>query len=89
MTAEVLVGILSSSIGNQESGDGVAALMSLIRSPRELIDALAHDQARAAELRSMTNRVRLLSATLEALMDNLAAGSADPGPTPSEPEAGR
>jgi len=71
MTAEVLVGILSSSIGHNEGEDGIAALVSLIRSPRELLEAAAHDKARAAELRNMTNRVRLLSATLDALLANM------------------
>lgn len=82
MTAEVLVGILSASIGSQEGGDGVAALISLIRSPRELLDAMAHDRARAEELRGMTKRVRLLSATLNALLANMAPGPAAPEPSP-------
>jgi len=85
MTAEVLVGILSTSIGNQEGGDGVAALISLIRSPREVLDAMAHDRARAEELRGMTKRVRLLSATLDALLANMAPAPAEPTPPAARP----
>ena len=87
MTAEVLVGILSASIGNREGGDGIAALISLIRSPRELLDAMAHDRARAEELRGMTKRVRLLSATLDALLANMTPPQPEPSPPPRHPPA--
>ena len=57
--------------------DGIAALLSFIRSPRDLLEALAHDEQRAADLRGLTKRVRLLSATLEALLGNMAQGGAE------------
>jgi hypothetical protein len=86
MTAEVLVGILSSAIGEHEREEGIAALVSLIRSPHELLEALAHDQARAAALRTMTEQVRLLAATLDALLANMAVpqqpGQGVPDPSP-------
>ena len=86
MTAEVLVGILSSSIGEHEREEGIAALVSLIRSPRELLEALAHDKARAAVLRTMTNQVRLLAATLDALLANMPPPQPGPdAPPPSGP----
>jgi PHB/PHA accumulation regulator DNA-binding domain len=92
MTAEVLVGILSSSISQHDAEEGVAALISLIRSPRELLEALAHDRARATALRSMTKRVRLLSATLDALVASMPAAQtaqADPEAPASPGRAGQ
>jgi len=80
MTAEVLVSVLSNSIAEQDSTDGIAALLSLIRSPHDVLRSLAADRQRVADLRGLTKRVRLLSATLEALL----SGTSEPPPEPGD-----
>ena len=78
MTCEVLVGILGKSVGEQPDPGDIPLLISLIRAPGDLLGAMFGDEQRTAELREMVERVRLLSATVDALisqMEGRASGS--------------
>ena len=76
MTSEVLVGILGNSMHGTIEGDKTL-LLSLIRSPNDLISAMLHDEQRTEELRAMGDRVRLLSATIDALLGQMDEGGGD------------
>jgi polyhydroxyalkanoate synthesis repressor PhaR len=89
MTSEVLVGILGNSMGAGTIDGDTALLTSLIRTPNDLVAALFKDEQRTEELRAMGERVRLLSATIDALLGQMDDGgepppapAPKPGPTP-------
>jgi polyhydroxyalkanoate synthesis repressor PhaR len=84
MTCEVLVGILGKSVGERPGQDDIPLLISLIRAPSDLLGAMFRDEQRAAELRDMVERVRLLSATIDALITQIEPRAAPDG----APEAG-
>ena len=89
MTSEVLVGILGNSIGAGTIEGDTLLLTSLIRTPGDLMAALLKDEQRTEELRAMGQRVRLLSATIDALLGQMdGEGQAPPGPSP-KPAAAR
>jgi polyhydroxyalkanoate synthesis repressor PhaR len=71
MTCEVLVGILGRTVGKRPDPDDIPLLISLIRAPGDLLGAMFRDEQRAAELREMLERVRLLSATVDALISQM------------------
>ncbi len=87
MTSEVLVGILGNAMGAGKTVDGdKALLMSLIRTPDDLLAAMVKDDQRTEELRAMGERVRLLSATIDALLGQMDQGeSASPPPAKPRP----
>ncbi|MDQ1515457.1 MAG: hypothetical protein QOE80_1287 [Actinomycetota bacterium] len=89
MTSEVLVGILGNSMGAGTIDGDTTLLTSLIRTPNDLVAALFKDEQRTEELRAMGERVRLLSATIDALLGQMDDGgepppapAPKPGPTP-------
>lgn len=83
MTSEVLVGILGNAMQAGTIEGDTALLLSLIRSPNDLLAAMANDEQRTEELRSMGERVRLLSATIDALLGQMdQQGGDDAGPSP-------
>lgn len=84
MTSEVLVGILGNSISDGTIEGDVLLLTSLIRSPDDLLTAMANDEQRTEELRSMGERVRLLSATIDALLGQMDQGD-EPEPAAASP----
>jgi polyhydroxyalkanoate synthesis repressor PhaR len=91
MTSEVLVGILGNSMHDGTIEGDKTLLLSLIRSPNDLLAAMVNDEQRTEELRAMGERVRLLSATIDALlgqMDQPAAEEARPAP-PAKPPAAK
>ena len=71
MTSEVLVGILGNSISDGTVEGDTLLLTSLIRSPDDLLTAMMQDEQRTEELRAMGERVRLLSATIDALLGQM------------------
>ena len=71
MTSEVLVGILGNAMGDGTVEGDKSLLMSLIRSPDDLLAAMFKDEQRTEELRAMGERVRLLSATIDALLGQI------------------
>lgn len=71
MTSEVLVGILGNAMGDGTVEGDKSLLMSLIRSPDDLLAAMFKDEQRTEELRAMGERVRLLSATIDALLGQM------------------
>ena len=85
MTSEVLVGILGNAIGDGTLEGDTALLLSLIRSPDDLLAAMVNDEQRTEELRSMGERVRLLSATIDALLGQMdePGGSDEAGTAPA------
>ena len=85
MTSEVLVGILGNSMHDGTIEGDTLLLTSLIRTPNDLLAAMVNDEERTEELRAMGERVRLLSATIDALlgqMDQGAEPAADAAPKP-------
>jgi polyhydroxyalkanoate synthesis repressor PhaR len=68
MTSEVLVGILGHTMGAGTIEGDTRLLTSLIRTPGDLLAAMFKDDQRTEELRAMGERVRLLSATIDALL---------------------
>ena len=84
MTSEVLVGILGNSISDGTIEGDVLLLTSLIRSPDDLLAAMMQDEQRTDELRAMGERVRLLSATIDALLGQMDHGG-DPEPAAAPP----
>ena len=72
VTADLLVTIVGSSVGDRTRDDEVTALLSLIRSPNKLLASVAEDDGVAEQLRVMRERIRLLSATLDAVLENAA-----------------
>jgi polyhydroxyalkanoate synthesis repressor PhaR len=81
MTSEVLVGILGNSMHDGTIAGDTVLLTSLIRSPDDLLAAMMQDEQRTEELRAMGERVRLLSATIDALLGQMDQGG------PAEPAA--
>ncbi len=71
MTSEVLVGILGNSMHDGTIEGDTMLLLSLIRTPNDLMAAMVNDGQRTEELRSMGERVRLLSATIDALLGQM------------------
>jgi polyhydroxyalkanoate synthesis repressor PhaR len=88
MTGEVLVGILGNSVGDRTADGDIPLLTSLIRAPSDLLQAMAADEERTEELRAMGERVRLLSATIDALLGQMegeeAAGPSPPAKAPAK-----
>jgi polyhydroxyalkanoate synthesis repressor PhaR len=90
MTSEVLVGILGNSMHDGTIEGDSLLLTSLIRTPNDLMAAMINDGQRTEELRAMGERVRLLSATIDALLGQMdeAPGSeeaAAPPPAKASP----
>jgi polyhydroxyalkanoate synthesis repressor PhaR len=81
MTSEVLVGILGNSMHAGTIEGDTLLLTSLIRTPNDLMAAMFKDEQRTEELRSMGERVRLLSATIDALLGQMDEEK-EPEPTP-------
>jgi polyhydroxyalkanoate synthesis repressor PhaR len=80
MTSEVLVGILGNAMHDGQIEGDTALLLSLIRSPNDLVAAMVNDEQRTEELRAMGERVRLLSATIDALLGQMDQGAGDEAP---------
>ena len=80
MTGEVLVGILGNSVGERPADADIALLTSLIRTPGDLLAAMFRDEQRTEELRAMGERVRFLSATIDALLGQMEEAQAAPPP---------
>lgn len=75
MTGEVLVGILGNSVGERPGEGDIPLLTSLIRAPGDLLGAMFRDEQRTEQLRDMGERVRLLSATIDALLGQMESGA--------------
>ena len=89
MTSEVLVGILGNSMHAGTIEGDTLLLTSLIRSPDDLLAAMVNDDQRTEELRAMGERVRLLSATIDALLGQMDQGAEEEAPRtvrPTSPE---
>ena len=71
-TGEVLVGILGNSVVERPEEADLALLISLIRTPGDLLAAMFLDEERTEELRAMGERVRLLSSTIDAVLGGQA-----------------
>jgi len=82
MTSEVLVGILGNAMGAGTIEGDKSLLLSLIRSPEDLLAAMLKDEQRTEELRAMGERVRLLSATIDALLGQMDQEGDDASPEP-------
>lgn len=81
MTSEVLVGILGNSMHDGTIEGDTLLLTSLIRTPNDLLSAMMQDEQRTEELRAMGERVRLLSATIDALLGQMdEPGATEPAP---------
>ena len=91
MTSEVLVGILGNSMHAGTIEGDTVLLTSLIRSPDDLLAAMMNDGQRTEELRAMGERVRLLSATIDALLGQMDQdGGGEPAaPPPATPRPAR
>lgn len=81
MTGEILIGILGNAMGAGTIDADTSLLLSLIRSPDDLLAAMLNDEQRADELRSMGERVKLLSATIDALLGQMEDTSHEPAAT--------
>ncbi len=87
MTSEILVGILGNSMHAGTIEGDTLLLTSLIRTPNDLLTAMMADEARTEELRAMGERVRLLSATIDALLGQMDQGDSGAGePAPPKPK---
>jgi tetrahydromethanopterin S-methyltransferase subunit B len=71
MTGEVLAGIMATSFAERPAENDIPLLMLLIRTPGDLLTAMLNDTERTEELREMGERVRLLSATIDALLSSM------------------
>ncbi len=92
MTGEVLVAILGHSVGERPGECHVAILTSLIRAPGDVLEAMFRDERRTKELRDMAERIRLLSATIGALlsaMESEAGNDSGEAPAPPLPSKAR
>lgn len=87
MTGEVLAGILGNSVAERPADADIALFTLLIRTPSDLLAAMLRDEERTEELRAMGDRVRLLSATIDALLSQMedGAGAGDEPAAPAEP----
>ena len=83
MTSEILVGILGNSMHDGTIAGDTLLLTSLIRTPNDLLAAMMADEQRTDELRAMGERVRLLSATIDALLGQMDEPTAEPAPKPA------
>jgi polyhydroxyalkanoate synthesis repressor PhaR len=86
MTSEVLVGILGNAMGAGTIEGDTVLLTSLIRTPDDLLAAMFKDEQRTEELRAMGERVRLLSATIDALLGQMAEGAGNDAAAPESPK---
>jgi polyhydroxyalkanoate synthesis repressor PhaR len=86
MTSEVLVGILGNSISDGTIEGDILLLTSLIRSPDDLVAAMMQDEQRTDELRAMGERVRVLSATIDALLGQMDQSAAEEPPAAAPPK---
>jgi hypothetical protein len=75
MTGEVLAGILGNSVAERPADADIALFTLLIRTPSDLLAAMLRDEERTEELRAMGDRVRLLSATIDALLGQMEEGA--------------
>jgi polyhydroxyalkanoate synthesis repressor PhaR len=89
MTSEVLVGILGNSMHTGTIEGDKSLLMSLIRAPEDLLAAMLADEQRTEELRSMGERVRVLSATIDALLNQMDQGRGGEETAPARPTKSR
>ena len=89
MTSEVLVGILGNSMHDGTIEGDKSLLLSLIRAPEDLLAAMLADEQRTDELRSMGERVRVLSATIDALLNQMDQGGEEASPPPAKPRAAK
>jgi polyhydroxyalkanoate synthesis repressor PhaR len=89
MTSEILVGILGNSMHAGTIAGDTLLLTSLIRTPNDLLAAMLQDEQRTEELRAMGERVRLLSATIDALLGQMDQETAEPAAKPAKPAATR
>lgn len=80
MTGEMLAGILGSSFAERPAESDIPLLTLLIRTPGDLLQAMLRDGERTEELRAMGDRVRLLSATIDALLSSMDPEDAAPAP---------
>jgi polyhydroxyalkanoate synthesis repressor PhaR len=80
MTSEVLVGILGNSMHDGTIEGDTILLTSLIRTPNDLLAAMVNDEQRTEDLRAMGERVRLLSATIDALLGQMDQGAGEEAP---------
>ena len=85
MTSEILVGILGNSMHDGTIEGDTLLLTSLIRTPDDLLAAMMADERRTEELRSMGERVRLLSATIDALLGQMDQGGDEAADKPAKP----
>jgi hypothetical protein len=83
ITGEMLAGILATAFIERPAESDIPLLTALIRDPSELLQVMLRDEQRAEELRSMGDRVRLLSATIDALLDSMEP--AEPAPVAKAP----
>lgn len=88
MTSEVLVGILGNSISDGTIEGDILLLTSLIRNPDDLLTAMMQDERRTDELRAMGERVRVLSATIDALLGQMDQGE-PASPAPAKPRSAK
>ena len=89
ITAEMLAGILASAFIERPAESDIPLLTALIRDPGELLQVMLRDDQRAEELRAMGDRVRLLSATIDALLDSMEPAAAEPPAKTPKPRTGR
>jgi polyhydroxyalkanoate synthesis repressor PhaR len=85
MTSEILVGILGNSMHDGTIEGDTLLLTSLIRTPNDLLSAMMADEQRTEELRAMGERVRLLSATIDALLGQMDQAGGEPADQPPKP----
>ena len=78
MTGEVLAGIMATSFAARPAESDIPLLTLLIRTPGELLTAMLQDEQRTDELRAMGERVRLLSATIDALLSTMEPAAPPP-----------
>ncbi len=88
MTGELLAGIMANSFAERPAESDIPLLTLLIRTPGDLLAAMLKDEQRTDELRSMGERVRLLSATIDALLSTMEPADApEPAPAPKARKA--
>ncbi len=83
MTNEILVGILGNVFTDSTTEGDIKLLTLLIRTPGDLLSAVFKDEQRTEELRSMGERVRLLSATIDALLGQMDDGGVEEAAAPA------
>ena len=83
MTSEILVGILGNTFTASTTEGDTKLLTLLIRTPGDLLSAMFKDEQRTEELRAMGERVRLLSATIDALLGQMDDGGVEEAAAPA------